>query len=161
MRDSTYIKAHADACGAFGGSQDISRTKKGLNSKLHLAVDEYGIPADGIVTSGTVADYSQAPLLMDGLEAEAFLADKAYDTNELLGMLKEADMAAVISPVKNRKEQRTYSYELYRARHVIENVFRAFKRRRGIAARCAKRTASFIAAIHVRCLFLYLPVHTT
>ncbi|WP_187150838.1 transposase, partial [Treponema endosymbiont of Eucomonympha sp.] len=27
MIDSTYIKAHADACGAQGGSQDISRTK--------------------------------------------------------------------------------------------------------------------------------------
>ncbi|WP_187149502.1 hypothetical protein [Treponema endosymbiont of Eucomonympha sp.] len=29
MIDSTYIKAHADACGAQGGSQDISRTKGG------------------------------------------------------------------------------------------------------------------------------------
>jgi transposase len=126
-----------------------------------LAVDEYGIPASGIVTSGTVAGYSQMPLLMDGSEAEAFLADKAYDTNELLGMFKEADIAAVIPPVKSRKEQRAYSHKLYRVRHVIENVFRALKRRRGIATRYAKLTASFIAAIHVRCLFLYLPVHTT
>ncbi|WP_162510780.1 transposase [Treponema endosymbiont of Eucomonympha sp.] len=119
-------------------------------------VDEYGIPASGIVTSGTVADCNQAPLLMEDLEAEAFLADKAYDTNELLDMLKEADITAVIPPVKSRKEQRAYSHELYRARHVIENVFRALKRWRGIAARYAKLTASFIAAIHVRCLFLYL-----
>ncbi|WP_187149514.1 hypothetical protein [Treponema endosymbiont of Eucomonympha sp.] len=29
MIDSTYIKAHADACGARGGTQDISRTKGG------------------------------------------------------------------------------------------------------------------------------------
>ncbi len=39
---------------------------------MHLAVDEYGIPASGIVTSGTVADCSQAPLHMEDLEAEAF-----------------------------------------------------------------------------------------
>ncbi len=128
---------------------------------MHLVVDEYGMPAGGIVTSGTVADCSQSPLLMEDLEAEAFLADKAYDTNELLDMLKEADITAVIPPVKNRKEQRAYNHELYRARHVIENVFRALKRWRGIATRYAKLTASFIAAIHVRCLFLYLPVHTT
>jgi hypothetical protein len=64
-------------------------------------------------------------------------------------MLKEADITAVIPPVKSRKEQRAYSHELYRARHVIENVFRALKRRRGIATRYAKLTASFIAAIHV------------
>ncbi len=114
------------------------------------------MPASGIVTSGTVADCSQAPLFMDGLEAEAFLADKAYDTNELLDVLKEADIATVIPPVKSWKEQRAYNHELYRARHVIENVFRALKRWRGIATRYAKLTASFIAAIHVRCLFLYL-----
>jgi hypothetical protein len=72
MIDLTYIKAHADACGARGGSQDISRTKKGLNSKLYLVVDEYVILA-----GGTVSDCSHAPLLMDGLETEAFLADKA------------------------------------------------------------------------------------
>jgi transposase len=129
--------------------------QKGPNSKLHLAVDECGIPA-----SGTVADCSQAPLLMKGLKAEAFLADKAYNANELLGMLKEADIAAVILPVKSRKEQRACSHELYRTRHVIENVFCALKRRRGIAARCAKLTVSFIAAIHVRCVFLYFPIHT-
>jgi hypothetical protein len=50
MIDSTYIKAHMDACEAQGGTQDISRTKGVLNSKLHLAVDEYGIPASGAVT---------------------------------------------------------------------------------------------------------------
>ncbi|WP_187152091.1 hypothetical protein [Treponema endosymbiont of Eucomonympha sp.] len=48
---------------------------------------------------------------MDDLKAETFFADKAYDTNELLDMLKEADIAAVISPVKSRKEQRAYSHE--------------------------------------------------
>ncbi|WP_187149439.1 hypothetical protein [Treponema endosymbiont of Eucomonympha sp.] len=52
---------------------------------------------------------------------EAFLADRAYNTNELLDMLKEADTATVIPPVKSRKAQRAY-HELYRARHVIESV---------------------------------------
>ncbi|WP_162510601.1 transposase, partial [Treponema endosymbiont of Eucomonympha sp.] len=102
--------------------------QKGAEQQLHLAVDEYGIPAGSSVTSGTVADYSQVPFTED-LEAEAFLADKAYDTNELLDMLTEADIAVVIPPVKSRKEQRAYNHELYWARHIIENVFRALKRR--------------------------------
>ncbi|WP_238580271.1 hypothetical protein, partial [Treponema endosymbiont of Eucomonympha sp.] len=42
----------------------------------------------------------------------AFVAAKAYDTNELLDMLQEADIATVIPPVKSRKEQRAYSHEL-------------------------------------------------
>ncbi|WP_162510906.1 transposase [Treponema endosymbiont of Eucomonympha sp.] len=95
-----------------------------------------------MLSSGTVANCSQAPLLMEDLEAEAFLADKAYDTNELLDMLKEADIAAVIPPVKRRKEQRVYSHELYRARYVSENVFRALKRRRGIAAQSSPLPSS-------------------
>ncbi|WP_059370819.1 transposase [Treponema endosymbiont of Eucomonympha sp.] len=93
---------------------------------------------------------------MEDLEAEAFLADKAHDTNELLVMFKEADIATVIPPVKRRKEQRAYSHELYRARHIIENVFRALTRWRGIAVRYAKLSGSFIAAIHVRCLYICL-----
>jgi hypothetical protein len=44
---------------------------------------------------------------MEDLEAEAFLADKAYDTNELLDMLKEADIAAVIPPVKSSKRAKS------------------------------------------------------
>jgi hypothetical protein len=47
-----------------------------------------------------------------------------------------------------------------RARKTFSMTCRALKRRRGIATPYAKLTASFIAAIHVRCLFLYLPVHT-
>ncbi len=42
---------------------------------------------------------------MDGLKAEAFFADKAYDTNELLDMLKEADIAAVILRLKAGKSR--------------------------------------------------------
>ncbi|WP_187152000.1 hypothetical protein [Treponema endosymbiont of Eucomonympha sp.] len=53
-----------------------------------MAVDEYGIPA-----SGTVANCSQTPLLIEDLETEAFPAGKAYDANGLLGMLKEAEIA--------------------------------------------------------------------
>jgi transposase len=68
-------------------------------------------------------------------------------------MFKETDIAAVIPPVKSRKEQRAYNHELYRARHVIENVSRALKHWRGTVARCAKLTTSFITAIHVRRLF--------
>ncbi|WP_228378785.1 transposase, partial [Treponema endosymbiont of Eucomonympha sp.] len=90
------------------------------------------------------------------LQAEAFLTDKPPDMNELLRMFKEADIATVITPVKRRKEQRAYSHELYRARHIVENVFRALKRWRGIAVRYAKLSGSFIADIHVRCLFLCL-----
>ena len=40
--------------------------------------------ADAIITSGTVADCTQANFLIDGLSAEALLADRGYDSNAIL-----------------------------------------------------------------------------
>jgi transposase len=55
-------------------------------------------------------------------------------------------------PKKNRKIQRDYDRYLYKLRHLVENVFLHFKRLRGIATRYAKRTASFLAAVQIRCI---------
>lgn len=59
---------------------------------------------------------------------------------------------------KNRKEQREYDKELYKARHLVENTFLHLKRWRGIATRYAKNTASFLAAVHIRCIFLWASI---
>ena len=45
---------------------------------------------------------------------------------------------------------------IYRMRHLIENSFLYLKRWRGIATRYAKTLDSFIAAIQVRCIALWL-----
>ena len=38
MIDASYIKAHPHSAGARGGNQSHCPHKRGLNSKLHLAV---------------------------------------------------------------------------------------------------------------------------
>ena len=42
------------------------------------------MPVRLAVTDGTTADSSQALPLIEGTEAECLLADKAYDTNEII-----------------------------------------------------------------------------
>ena len=42
------------------------------------------MPVRLAVTAGTVADCSQALPLIEGIKAEHLLADKAYDTNEIV-----------------------------------------------------------------------------
>jgi len=86
------------------------------------------------------------------------LADKAYDTNEILQLAKMNGIEAVIPPKKNRKEQRYFDREIYRLRHLIENAFLKLKKWRGIATRYAKNSASFLAAVHIRCLALWIGV---
>ena len=53
------------------------------------------MPVRLAVTEGTVADCSQALPLIEGIEAECLLADKAYDTNEIIATVRELGMDPV------------------------------------------------------------------
>lgn len=86
------------------------------------------------------------------------LADRGYDTNELIGSALAAGMEVVIPPKKNRKDLREYDTYLYKLRHLVENAFLMLKRWRGIATRYAKNTASFVAAVQIRCIAIWANV---
>ncbi len=105
-----------------------------------------------------MADCTQAGQLVEGINAEFLLADKGYDTNAILEQAFEKEMEAVIPPKSNRKIQREYDKELYKLRHLVENAFLHLKRWRGIATRYAKNAASFLAAVQIRCLVLWLNI---
>lgn len=124
-----------------------------------MAVDAHGMPVRVIVTSAATADCKQACALIDGMEAEMLLADKGYDTQEIIDAALNRNMEVVIPPRSNRKEQRTYDRYLYRVRHLIENAFLHLKRWRGIATRYAKRASSFLAAVQIRCIDLWCRVN--
>ena len=132
--------------------------KRGLNTKLHLAVDAHGMPVRVLVTEGTRADCKEAIHLIEGISAQALLADRSYDTNEILAYAVSAGMEAVIPPKMNRREQRKYDKYLYTLRHLVENCFLILKRWRGIATRYAKTSDAFIAAVQVRCIALWAEI---
>ena len=113
------------------------------------------MPIRVIVTEGTRADCKEACALIDGLSAKALLADRGYDTDEIVEQAVRATMDIVIPPKKNRKVQRNYDESTYnKLRHLVENAFLHLKRWRGIATRYAKRSNSFLAAIQIRCISL-------
>ena len=116
------------------------------------------MPVRIFVTSGTTADCKQAIALIDGISAQFLLADHGYDTNEIVERAAKDGMAAVIPPKRNRKVQREYDKEMYKIRHLVENAFLHLKRWRGIATRYAKTTASFIAAVQIRSIDLWLKI---
>jgi transposase len=92
------------------------------------------------------------------MDAQYLLADRGYDTNAIIEEAQLANMETVIPPKKNRKVQRPYDKDIYRERHLVENAFLHLKRWRGIATRYAKNAASFLAAVQIRCLALWLNV---
>ena len=116
------------------------------------------MPIRVLITQGTTADCTQASRLIEGITAEALLADKGYDTDAIVEQAKNQGMKPVIPPKKNRKIQRQYDAELYKLRHLVENAFLHLKRWRGIATRYAKNSTSFLAAIHIRCIALWATI---
>ena len=97
--------------------------------------------------------------MIEGIDAEYLLADKGYDTNEIVALAENAGIQPVIPPKKNRKEQRDYDKDLYRLRHLVENAIQRLKEWRGIATRYAKNTSSFLAAVHIRCIALWVNIY--
>jgi transposase len=117
------------------------------------------VDAHGMPISGTVHDCKQACALIDGFTAEWLLADKGYDSNEIIEKAVSQNMNIVIPPKKDRQTQRDYDKYLYRLRHLVENAFLHLKRWRGIATRYAKNSSSFFAAaVQIRCIALWLNV---
>lgn len=147
------------ACGRGGWRQSGDRAdKRGLNTKLHLAVDAHGMPVRVLVTAGPVADCTQAGRLIEGLAAEHLIADRGYDSDAIVEQAVRQGMQAQIPPRKHRKEARAWDKYLYKLRHLVENAFRHLKEWRGIATRYAKRSDSFLAAVQIRCLMLWINI---
>ena len=120
-----------------------------------MAVDGHGMLVRVMVTQGTDADGQQAVPWIAEMTADYLLADRGYDSDCIVAQAKRQGMEPVIASRKNRKEQRDYDRHLYKIRHLVENAFLQLKQWRGIATRYAKKTSSFLAALHIRCLMMW------
>jgi transposase len=134
----------------------VGRSRGGLTTKLHCVTDGTGKPLKFQLTSGQVADCLQAKTLLKGQKAKAVLADKGYDTDEIVRFIKRTLKAkAVIPPKRNRKVQRHYDKQLYKARNSIERAFNHLKHWRRIATRYDRCDAMFISSISLACLAIW------
>lgn len=130
-----------------------------MTTKIHASCDALGNPTGFHLTPGQAHDLDGADALLPDLLAriQALLADKAYDAQErVLDLLAKAGVQGVIPPKQNRKEQRVYDEELYKARHLIENFFAKLKQFRAIATRYDKRATTFLGAIYLAAAVIWL-----
>ena len=86
MIDASHIKVHQHGMGAPGGTEDAGRTKGGINTKIHTAVDTHGMPVRFLITAGNQADCTQGTALLEGLPLQFVLADKLTTPIPLLGI---------------------------------------------------------------------------
>ena len=89
-----------------------------------------------------------APLI-EGVEFGALLADKAFDSNDIIAELNERGAKVVISQHPRRAMPIPLDVEMYKWRHLIENFFCKLKEFKRIAMRADKTDRSFEAMIHL------------
>ena len=101
--DGSYIKAHQHSTGAAGQEpQAIGKSRAGNTTKIHLAVDGYGLPVEFEITGGEVNDCSAAPQLIAKLPAaQAIVADKGYDSEFIRDLIIKKGAKAVIPRKRN------------------------------------------------------------
>jgi transposase len=96
-----------------------------------------------------VSDLSQAEPLLDEVDPQAFLGDKAYDADALIQALDERSITPVIPPKANRVSPRQCDFALYRERNLVERFFNKLKHFRAIATRYDKLARNFLAAVQL------------
>ena len=109
-----------------------------------------------IITCGNTADCTMARLLLSNLKADLLLADRTYDTNEIIALARSTAMQPIIPSSRRRKTKRAIDQDLYRLRHLIENAFLKLKQWRSIATRYAKTAKSFLAECQIAAIMLWI-----
>jgi transposase len=164
-----------DECEPAG--HGVGRSRGGLSTKIHHAVDGKGRPLSVVVTGGQRNDGSMLQVVIDDIRVpqpagrsgrprttpDAVMADRAYPSRANREYLRDRGIAAVIPEkvdhVNARKRKGSaggrppkMDWEAYKGRNVVERSFNLLKQWRGLATRYDKlaviyRGAAVLAAI--------------
>jgi len=134
----------------------LGRSRGGLTTKIHMICDTLGRPLRFILTAGQRHDCLSAKALLDGFQAKAVLADKAYDNNDLRQTIAEMNAQAVIPSTRSRKVPIPHDEVAYKDRNRIERCFNKLKHFRRFATRYDRRTVHFLAFIQLAAIMLWL-----
>lgn len=121
-----------------------------------MLADTFGRPLRFIVTAGQVGDITTAPALLNGMQAEAVLADKAYDSNALRAIIADMGAIAVIPSNRCRKVAIPHDAATYKHRNRIERCFNRLKHHRRLATRYERRTRHFLGFIHLAATMIWI-----
>jgi transposase len=133
----------------------VGRSRGGLSTKIHLAVDDHGRPVRVVLTGGQVNDITQAPALLAGFTPAFVLADKGYDSRALVALIEAGGSVAVIPP-RTCQQPRAFDAIRYRLRNRIERCFARLKQYRRIATRYDRNAVNFLAFLYLATLPMWV-----
>lgn len=159
--DGSIVKAHQHSAGAASEeNQAIGKSKGGNTTKIHMAVDAYGLPIDFEITGGEVHDCKIAPEFIGKLpKADFTIADKGYDSEEVREVIRKKSSVPVIPRKSNSKiGNADMDWCLYKYRHLVENLFARIKHFRGLSTRFDKLKRNYVSVVAMACTLLWLPM---
>jgi transposase len=120
-----------------------------MTTKILALTDALGNLVRFELLPGHRYDTIGLPPLIAGLEFDALIADKAFDSNAIIADLDARGAKIVISQHPRRVSPLKSDLEMYKWRHLIENFFCKLKEFKRIALRADKTDQSFAAMIHL------------
>lgn len=156
--DGSYVPAHQHASGArCGEERAIGKSRAGNTTKVHFFTNENGSPIDFEVTGGEVHDSKVAERLIEMASAElnptaadpiVFCGDKGYDSEEIRQRARANNLLPMIPRRRNSvRGNPEFKKEIYKLRHVVENLFARLKHYRGIETRFEKLAQNFRSSL--------------
>jgi transposase len=151
----------------------LGRSRGGLTTKLHLAVDGCGRPLAVTLTPGQQHDSTQLEPLLATIRVlrpsgkgrprrrpDHLIADRGYSYQTCRRLLRRRGIAHTI-PTRIDQRGRPgrppgFGRVRYRQRNVVERCVNRLKQWRGIATRFDKRAVNYRAAVVIASLLLWL-----
>jgi len=159
--DGSIVKAHQHCAGpASGQPEAVGRSRGGRSTKIHLAVDSYGLPIHFKLSGGEVNDSTMAGELLQALPpGDYVIADKGYDSEAIRDNVRAQGAIPVIPRRRNNKTGNAdMDWCLYKYRHLVENAFARLKHFRAIATRYDKLERNYGSMIALACCVIWLPM---
>ena len=107
---------------------------------------------------GEEHDVKRAEELLGEHQPKAVIADKGYDSDELVESIHQRGAKVVIPPRSNRNHPRRLDKHSYKRRNLVERFVNRLKHYRRVATRYEKTARNFLAFVHVASSFVMLGV---
>lgn len=119
-------------------------------------MDALGNPLRFALSGGQAHDLTQAEALLPPEPMEYVIADKAYDAEQFIALIKERGAVPVIPPRSHRKTPREYDTHLYKERHLVECFINKIKHYRRVFSRFDKLATTFLGFLHFVSALIWL-----
>lgn len=119
-----------------------------------MAVERSGRPLRLLLSPGERHDIKAARQLIAGQKGGHVLADRAYDAQWLIELIRKSDAKPVI-PARKTSPRRRYDKVIYRARNLVERCINKLKHFRRVATRYEKTARNYLAVVTIAAAALW------